>query len=126
AYDPVGHEAVRAAWEDQRPMPAYTVALSSDDAAQRAASPCAGEGTTRSRRSDEAVRLIIRNRATTAILTYWLDFEGKRRAYGGIDIGGLQGQDTYARHSWLLADRAGQCLAIIAPEADGAHVTLAP
>ncbi len=127
AHDPVGFEALRAAWEAQPEMIEEPIALASDAAAGAAAKAgCAATGVLRSRESTVPARLVLRNATAEAVRMFWLDFQGNWRAYALVATGGLQVQKTFLSHPWLLADTSGRCLAVVMPKKDGSYVVLGP
>ena len=57
-------------------------------------------------------RLVIRNRTSSELRLYWLDFEGARKLYASIPPLGTSTQDTFAHHVWLLATGNGSARAL--------------
>lgn len=56
------------------------------------------------------------NRTAGELKRYWLDGEGKRRAYGVVPAGGSVTQGTFATHVWLLAGADDRAIALFVAE----------
>ena len=66
----------------------------------------------RSAPTDTRARLVIRNRTSSELKLYWLDFAGARNLYASIPPLGTSTQDTFAHHVWLLATGNGSAKAL--------------
>ncbi len=71
------------------------------------------EGKVKSRDTDVAVKLTIRNRTGSAISLHWLDEDaGDRVHYKDIDAGAEIVQETWADHYWVILDKKEKPLGI--------------
>ena len=61
---------------------------------------------------ETSVRFV--NRTEERLQLFWLDTEGRRRAYGMIGAGAQRDQHTYADHVWLVVNDAGRVRGIFA------------
>lgn len=57
---------------------------------------------------------------------FWLDRAGKRVFYSQLQNGQSYVQKTFVTHPWLVADSAGECLAIFMPATTAAAAVLKP
>jgi hypothetical protein len=71
------------------------------------ARPAAEEGTLRSRSSQEAARIAFVNQTPDEIRLYWIDQDGKRKAYGVVASGQREVRETYVNHSWIVVRADG-------------------
>ena len=78
--------------------------------------PCAHEGQLRSLNSDRRTELVLVNDGARPFTLYWLDFQGRRRAYATVAPGQTHVQPTYATHPWILVGPAGNCLMVVINE----------
>jgi dipeptidyl-peptidase 4 len=74
-------------------------------------------------RTGEETEVTFVNRTSMPVRLYWLDFEGERRAYGGIEPGGERRQHTFGGHVWLAVGEGDQVLAVF-EAADEASVAV--
>lgn len=118
-YDPVGFAALRSLWEDRPVMADEPVSLSSGAAPGTATAACTSDAARRSRSSQEAAQLVLRNRTPHRIELLWLNFQGQPRSYARLEPGALHVQSTYLTHPWLIADSEGKCLAVVMPKKGG-------
>ena len=84
----------------------------------------AGESESRSARTEERARHVIRNLTGSALLLYWLDFEGVRRFYAAVPPYGVALQDTFAKHAWVLLDQYGTARAATMAVRPGSVLTV--
>lgn len=68
--------------------------------------------------SAEPTVLAIDNRTSHDLSLFWLDFQGKRKAYGEIPAGNRTSQNTFVTHAWLLARPDGSPVAIFVATKD--------
>ena len=77
------------------------------------------EGPRKTQGGGRAVQLVFENRSQAEVRLFWLDFEGKRQAFGTLAPGQRHTQGTYAGHVWLATDPGGEPLGVLpAPEQD--------
>jgi len=70
---------------------------------------------------ETSVRFV--NRTDERLQLFWIDTEGRRRAYGKIGAGAQRDQHTYADHVWLVVNDAGRVRGIfVAVEEEGTAV----
>lgn len=77
---------------------------------------CGHEGQLRSLHSDRRTEIVLVNEGPRPFTLFWLDFQGRRRAYATVPPGGTHVQPTYATHPWILVGPAGNCLMVIINE----------
>jgi hypothetical protein len=103
-YDPLGFEAVRAAWHDVRPVVQRDLGGTDNKCVKdEVASPG----------SSRQTRLIIRNARSEPISLFWIDFQGKRRLDMTVAPGALGSERTFAGHRFRIEDGAENCLASV-------------
>ena len=73
--------------------------------------PCGG--TLRSTQSQKGVAVEFVNSSSQPRKLYWIDFGGMRRLYGTLQPGQRAPMQTYATHSWMVADNSDRCLGTI-------------
>jgi VHL beta domain len=62
--------------------------------------------------SDQPTVVAFENRTAADLSLFWLDFAGKRQAYGKIGSGERTAQNTFATHPWVLVRPNGRPAAI--------------
>jgi hypothetical protein len=88
------------------------------------AHPPEDERKLRSISSQQHTSILFDNRTATDYSLFWLDFQGKRKAYGTLLAGCKEGQNTYATHPWLVAEPNGKVVGIYVPGKSHAKVEL--
>lgn len=64
------------------------------------------------------------NARATPIVTYWLDYQGRRIRYQQVPAGRSYVQPTYVTHPWVIATTDDQALMIIQPTAEPGRVVI--
>jgi hypothetical protein len=82
--------------------------------------PAACGSQTRSTEGTTPTTIIFFNARSTAVRTFWLDYNGVRQPYSVIDPGASATQPTFLTHPWIATDLAGSCLATYLPLAQTA------
>ena len=73
--------------------------------------PCGGA--LRSTQSQTSVAVEFVNSSSEPRKLYWMDFGGMRKLYGTLRPGQRAPMQTYATHSWMVADSSDRCLGTI-------------
>lgn len=71
--------------------------------------------TDRTRGGGPATTLLVVNVTDGPVRLLWLDHEGRERPYATVPPGGSHVQNTYAGHSWRVADEGGRSLGVYTP-----------
>jgi len=79
------------------------------------AEDCSREPSLKSTGGGDPVSLEFRNATTSIRKVYWIDFVGNRQLHNTLAPGGVFTIDSYATHSWLVADASDQCMAVYSP-----------
>ncbi len=66
----------------------------------------------KARSSTQPTVVVFDNRTSDDLSLFWLDFQGKRKAYGQVRAGDRSSQNTFATHPWLLTRADGKPAAI--------------
>jgi hypothetical protein len=69
--------------------------------------PPSEEKKLRSRASEEATQISMKNLRKTKVEICWLDFSGKRIKYGEVAPGGAWSMSTFETHPWIFLDETG-------------------
>ncbi len=77
---------------------------------------CGHEGQIRSLNSERRTEMVLVNDGTRPFTLYWLDFQGRRRAYATVAPGQTHVQPTFSAHVWVLVGPAGNCLMLLVNE----------
>jgi hypothetical protein len=73
---------------------------------------CEDEHTIRSKRSYSPTSIEIANNGSSSLSIFWINETGRRHPFGHLAPGEVAGFSTFVGHAWLLADDAGECLAV--------------
>ncbi len=85
------------------------------------------EKTLKSGTSGRAVRLAIENRSTEVIRIFWLNFKGKRQAYGSpLKHGANFRHGTYESHVWIITDQRERVLGLYVIGKTDARIVVRP
>lgn len=87
-----------------------------------AASRCPGELASPATRQATTIR--FGNQSANPVSVYWIDFQGNRTFYKGLQPGESYVQQTYLEHVWAITDAGGNCLKIALGAQGPATVTL--
>ncbi|HLF84935.1 MAG TPA: caspase domain-containing protein [Blastocatellia bacterium] len=79
---------------------------------------CENESNLRSLEGSSETAFTLTNRSKIALITYWLDDQGKRVKYAEVPPGYKIEQKTFTTHPWVVADARGKCIRILAPPGD--------
>src|SRR4030095_4454776 len=88
--------------------------------------PCSQEATSRSMTGDTPTLLKITNNRREAVQKFWIDYEGKRAQPETIAPEAFIVIRTFMTHPFVIADDAGNCIAVYQPIKGPGHATLAP
>lgn len=86
--------------------------------------PADHEGGLRSVESERETEIRFVNHRDEPIVINWLDYQGTRERYGVLAAGGVQEQQTYVNHPWVITDLRGRSLAVLLPTTRPAQVTI--
>jgi hypothetical protein len=84
------------------------------------------EGNARSLESRHKSTMHFVNLTSKELKLYWLDYSGRRRAYGTIPAGKEATRATYLTHPWLIASPHDNGLAIVHPRGKESTVLIDP
>jgi hypothetical protein len=87
-----------------------------------AASRCPGELASPATRHATAIRFV--NQSASPVSVYWIDFQGNRTLYKGLQPDEGYVQQTYLGHVWAITDASGNCLKTALGSQGPATVTL--
>lgn len=120
AYDPVGYETVRAAWEERPgPQPNEKISVNADQGHCRHITP--------KNVGDLQTKTVIgiHNWAQSDLSLFWIRDAGQKVAYGTVVAEGYRSQPTRASQDWEI-DLDGSCLLTITADRLGNHVDIVP
>jgi|SRR5579859_398876 len=75
-------------------------------------------------RTGPETHLVMVNRSRGAMVVYWMDFGGHRRAYGRVAPGGELRQHTYEGHVWVITDERDHELASFETPEGGGEIAI--
>lgn len=112
----------------------FTVLLSAFAVAQVLASPlstatagelsCSAESSLRSRNSNHPMTITFVNSSGAYRALVWIDFQGNKKDYGGMNSGGRKTINTFLTHPWMITDGPGNCIYVFTPGGNSGTVQL--
>jgi hypothetical protein len=63
-------------------------------------------------RGGKKVSLFFKNETQKPIKVFWIDCQGKRKKYRGVQPGQSRQQGTFEGHVWLIADSTDKALEV--------------
>jgi von Hippel-Lindau disease tumor supressor len=88
------------------------------------ASTCATEKALKSWDGKTASTVRFVNASGKTLMTYWLNYKGKRVLYKTLAPGASEDQTTFVTHPWVVTTQDGACQGIYYPDAQLRVITL--